>query len=242
MNCTLSSLLLLKKKQTLKNFIRSSIQYGHKAAQWNPKMAPYILTQKQNQHILDLVKTSKLLFRAGNFCKKIAKKNGKFLFVGTSKITSKIVPWIAFKTSNFYINYRWIGGLLTNWLTVQKQILVYKNLLENFSTNYYKTKKEKIFDQKKIQRLKRLFDGIKDMYKLPEVVIFTDQKRDYLAIQECIRLGIPTICIVDTNCDPLLNSYPIPANDDSRSSIKYILNYLNSKIISGYRVYSSIQE
>jgi small subunit ribosomal protein S2 len=231
------STLFNKKKKNIKVFINSSIQYGHKSKDWNPKMAPYIFKEKENQHILDLVKTSKLLFRAGYFLQKIAEKNGKFLFVGTNKICSTIVANVAGKSNSYYINYRWIGGLLTNWVTVQKQIVVYKNLLSNNSTNNYESKKEKIFEQKKIEKLKKLFDGIKNMQNIPDVVIFTNQSKEYLAIQECIRLGIPTICIVDTNGDPDLNCYLIPANDDSRASIKYILNYLNSKIISGYKLF-----
>lgn len=235
-NDNLSSILLTKKKKNIKTFVNSSLQYGHKSNQWNPKMAPYIFREKQNQHILDLIKTSKLLFRAGYFLQKIAEKNGTFLFVGTSKVASKIVANIAKTSNSYYINYRWIGGLLTNWITVQKQIQAYKDLLANYSNNNYESKKEKIFVQKKLERLEKLFSGIKDMKNLPDVVIFTNQSKEYLAIQECIRLGIPTICIVDSNSDPDLNCYPIPANDDSRSSVKYVLNYLKSKIISGYKL------
>lgn len=229
------SKLISQKKKNIKNFLNSSIQYGHASTQWNPKMAPYILTQKQNQHIFDLVLTSKLLFKAGDFCKKVAQKKGKFLFVGTSKTSSKIVPEIALSTHSYFINYRWIGGLLTNWLTIQKQIILYKNLTKGLSESNYHSKKAQIFEQKRLDRLKKLFDGIKDMEKIPDVVIFTDQKREYLAIQECIRLGIPTICVVDSNGDPDLNSYFIPANDDSRASVSYILKYLKSKIILGQK-------
>lgn len=234
-NNLLKSKLILQKKQNIRNFLNSSIQYGHKSTQWNPKMAPYILTEKQSQHIFDLAITSKLLFKAGHFCKKVAQKQGKFLFVGTSKTSSKIVPEIAISTNSYYINYRWIGGLLTNWLTIQKQMAFYKTLVKDFSNQNYSSKKAQIFGQKRLDRLKKLFDGIKDMEKIPDVVIFTDQKREYLAIQECIRLGIPTICVVDSNGDPDLNSYLIPGNDDSRASVNYILKYLKSKIIAGQK-------
>ena len=232
---TSTSVLLKRKKKNIKVFLNASLQYGHKANQWNPKMAPYIFREKQNQHIVDLIKTSKLLFHAGYFLQKIGQKKGTILFVGTSRVASKLVTTVSKLPNCYFVNYRWIGGLLTNWATVQKQIQSYKNLLSSDFENNYENKKEKIFAQKKLDKLKKLFDGIKDMKSIPDVVVFTNQPKEYLAIQECIRLGIPTVCIVDTNCDPDLNCYMIPANDDSRSSVKYILNYLKSKIIEGYK-------
>jgi small subunit ribosomal protein S2 len=199
-------------------------------------MAPYILYAKYGYHIFDLVKTSKLLRLAGNVLQKKAEKGGKFLFVGTNRLSSSIVAKQAKRCDSFYINYRWLGGMLTNWSTVQNRIQRLKDLEKQELEGTFETlsKKEYSSLRKEMDKLRRLFNGIKDMTSLPDVVVFTNQLKDSLAIQECLRLGIPTICIVDTNCNPDLIPYPIPANDDSSSSINFILNYLVNRITAGY--------
>lgn len=227
----------LNKKEIAKQYVKASLHYGHQPKEWNPKMAPYILYEKYGYHIFDLVKTSKLLNLAGNILEKKAEKGGKFLFVGTSKIASSIIAKQAKRGNSFYINYRWLGGMLTNWNTIQKRIERLKELEEIEKTGAFEnlSKKEYSSKRKEIDKLKRLFNGIKDMTSLPDLVIFTNQLKDELAIQECLRLGIPTICIVDSNCNPDLIPYPIPANDDSSSSINFILNFLVNKILIGYQ-------
>jgi len=209
----------INKKEIAKQYIKASVHYGHRPKEWNPKMAPYILYEKYGYHIFDLVKTSKLLKLAGNVLEKKAEKNGKFLFVGTNKLSSSIIAKQAKRTNNFYINYRWLGGMLTNWSTIQKRIERLKFLEEQELNGNFETlsKKDYSAQRKEMDKLKRLFNGIKEMTSLPDAVIFTSQLKDSLAIQECLRLGIPTICIVDTNCNPDLIPYPIPANDDSSS-------------------------
>jgi small subunit ribosomal protein S2 len=226
----------INKKEIAKQYIKASVHYGHKPKDWNPKMAPYILYEKYGYHIFDLVKTSKLLKLAGNVLEKKAKKGGKFLFVGTNKLSSAIVSKQALRTNSFYINYRWLGGMLTNWSTIQKRIERLKFLEEQEIQGNFEniSKKEYSNIRKEMDKLKRLFNGIKNMSSLPDAVIFTNQLKDSLAIQECLKLGIPTICIVDTNCDPDLIPYPIPANDDSSSSVNFILNYLVNRISIGY--------
>jgi small subunit ribosomal protein S2 len=228
----------LNKKEIAKQYVKASVHYGHPPKEWNPKMAPYILYAKYGYHIFDLVKTSKLLKLAGNVLQKKAEKNGKFLFVGTNRLSSSIVAKQAKRCDSFYINYRWLGGMLTNWSTVQTQIERLKKFEQQESTGYFEklSKKDYSAQRKEVDRLRRLFNGIKDMTKLPDVVIFTNQLKDLQAIQECLRLGIPTICIVDTNCNPDLIPYPIPANDDSSSSINFILNYLVNRITTGYNI------
>ena len=226
------------KKEIAKQYVKASVHYGHPPKEWNPKMAPYILYAKYGYHIFELVKTSKLLKLAGNVLQKKAEKGGKFLFVGTNRLSSSIVAKQAKRCDSFYINYRWLGGMLTNWNTVQNRIerlkfLEKQELEGNFETL---SKKDYSSQRKEIDKLRRLFNGIKDMSNLPDVVIFTSQLKDSLAIQECLRLGIPTICIVDTNCNPDLIPYPIPANDDSSSSINFILNYLVNRITTGYNI------
>jgi len=226
----------ITKKEIAKQYVKASVHYGHRPKEWNPKMAPYILYEKYGYHIFDLVKTSKLLRLAGNVLQKKAEKGGKFLFVGTNKLSSSIIAKQANRSNSFYINYRWLGGMLTNWSTIQKRIEQLKELEKEESEGNFEllSKKDYSAKRKEMDKLKRLFKGIKDMKTLPDAVIFTNQLKDSLAIQECLKLGIPTICIVDTNCDPDLIPYPIPANDDSSSSINFILNYLVNSITLGY--------
>jgi small subunit ribosomal protein S2 len=228
----------LTKKEIAKQYVKASVHYGHPPKEWNPKMAPYILYAKYGYHIFDLVKTSKLLKLAGNVLQKKAEKGGKFLFVGTNRLSSSIVAKQAKRCNAYYINYRWLGGMLTNWNTVQNQIQRLKVLEQQEVEGYFETlsKKDYSAQRKEMDKLRRLFNGIKDMSSLPDVVVFTNQLKDSLAIQECLRLGIPTICIVDTNCNPDLIPYPIPANDDSSSSINFILNYLVNRITTGYNI------
>lgn len=224
------------KKEIAKQYVKASVHYGHRPKEWNPKMAPYILYEKYGYHIFDLVKTSKLLRLAGNVLQKKAEKGGKFLFVGTNKLSASIVAKQANRANSFYINYRWLGGMLTNWSTIQKRIERLKYLEQQELEGHFEhlSKKDYSSQRKEMDKLKRLFNGIKNMTSLPDVVIFTSQLKDSLAIQECLKLGIPTISIVDSNCDPDLIPYPIPANDDSSSSINFILNYLVNRISLGY--------
>ena len=233
----------LNKKEIAKKYIKASVHFGHPPKEWNPKMAPYILYAKYGYHIFDLVKTSKLLRLAGNVLEKKAEKGGKFLFVGTNKLSSSIIAKQAKSCDSYYINYRWLGGMLTNWSTVQKQIERLKFLEKQEMDGVFEnlSKKEYSSQRKEIDKLRRLFNGIKEMTSLPDAVIFTNQLKDSLAIQECLRLGIPTICIVDTNCNPDLIPYPIPANDDSSSSINFILNYLVNRICLGYNNLANIK-
>ena len=233
----------LEKKEIAKQYVKASVHYGHSPKEWNPKMAPYILYAKYGYHIFDLVKTSKLLRLAGNVLQKKAEKGGKFLFVGTNRLSSSIIAKQAKRSDSFYINYRWLGGMLTNWSTIQIQIQRLKSLEQKEADGGFEnlSKKEYSRQRKEIDKLRRLFNGIKDMTTLPDVVIFTNQLKDSLAIQECLRLGIPTICIVDSNCNPDLIPYPIPANDDSSSSINFILNYLVNRICLGYNISTNSQ-
>lgn len=223
------------KKEIAKEYVKASVHYGHAPKDWNPKMAPYILYEKYGYHIFDLVKTSKLLKLAGNVLEKKAKKGGKFLFVGTTKVSSVSVAKHATRSNSFYINYRWLGGMLTNWTTIQNRIERLKDLEKQDMEGRFEmlSKKDYSAIRKEMDKLKKLFNGIKDMSTLPDMVIFTNQLKDSLAIKECMKLGIPTVCIVDTNCDPDLIPYPIPANDDSSSSVSFILDYLANRIALG---------
>jgi len=234
---------ILEKKEIAKQYVKASVHYGHPPKDWNPKMAPYILYAKYGYHIFDLVKTSKLLRLAGNVLQKKAEKKCNFLFVGTNRLSSSIVAKQAIRAESYYINYRWLGGMLTNWSTVQKRIDRLKELEKQELDGNFETLSKKDYSarRKEMDKLRRLFNGIKNMTSLPDAVIFTNQLKDSLAIQECLRLGIPTICIVDTNCNPDLIPYPIPANDDSSASINFILNYLVNRILTGYNTTKKVE-
>lgn len=208
---------VLTKKELAKQYVKASVHYGHPPKEWNPKMAPYILSEKYGYHLFDLVKTSKLLRLAGNVLQKKAEKGGTFLFVGTNKLSSSLIAREATRSNSFYVNKRWLGGMLTNWTTVRKQIerLTFLEEQESTGESQKLSKRELGLQRKEIEKLKKVFQGVQGMTRLPDVVIFTNQKKDIQAIRECLRLGIPAICVVDNNCDPDLIPYPIPANDDS---------------------------
>jgi small subunit ribosomal protein S2 len=219
--------------QIFAEYLKTGIQYGHKKNEWNPKMAPYLLQESFGYHIIDLVQTIKFLKKAGDLVEKKIKNGENILFVGTTKLTSNIVLKNATRTSSSYITHRWLGGMLTNWPTIKKQV---DRLIELEKTNFdiefsNFSKKEISLRKKELIKLKKLFNGIKTLNKLPDLVIFTNQAKEYRAIQECLRLGIPCISIVDSNCNPDLTPYPIPANDDSITSLNFVLTYLSNRIL-----------
>lgn len=229
-----------KKKEVAKQYIKASLHYGHSPKEWNPKMAPYILTSKYNLHVFDLVKTTKLLNKAGDIAQQVAERKEKgstgiILFVGTNKVSSALIANQAGRCGAYHVNYRWLGGNLTNWSTVQEQIARLKFLENEELQGKFESlsKKEYSTLRKEMDKKRHLFNGIKDMPSLPELVIFTCQSKDKNAIKEATRLGIPSICIVDSNGDPDLIPYPIPANDDSSSSVNFILSYLVERINIG---------
>lgn len=217
------------------NYLQASTQYGHKTPEWDPKMAPFLSCEKNGFHLFNVAKTLKLLKLTGYLLKKIAQENGTFLYVGTDRISAPLVAKYAIDANAFYINYRWLGGMLTNWTTIQKQITHLKKLelKEKNGSFAFLLKKELAKQKQEIEKLNKIFSGVKNMTSLPDAIIFTNQLKDSLAIQECLKLGIPAIAIVDSNCNPNLIPYPIPANDDSSSSINFILKYLTNSIRSG---------
>jgi small subunit ribosomal protein S2 len=229
-----TDLLKISTKKLAKEYIKAGVHYGHQPKDWNPKMAPYILYEKYGYHIIDLIKTIKFLRLAGSILEKKARQGKKILFVGTTKIAAPKIEKYALESKSFFVNYRWLGGMLTNWLTLKKQVEKLK-LLENENlSDQNLSKKELKKKEKELERLQRFFQGIKNMNDIPDIVILTNQLKEILVIRECFKLGIPTICLVDSNCDPDLVPYPIPANDDSPSSIDFILKYLSSKINKGH--------
>ena len=219
----------------LSQLLEAGVHFGHKAHRWNPKMFPYIYSEVNNIHILDLVQSATLLKEANNYVESTAREGKTFLFIGTKRQASTLIAQEAKRCDSFYVNHRWLGGMLTNWSTLKERIEYLKNLEQQEADNTFDllTKKEATLRRKELKKLRRHLDGIKSMKSIPDVAIVIDQKREMTAIRECRKLGIPVVSILDTNCDPDLVDIPIPGNDDAVRSIKLILNSLTDSIISG---------
>ena len=213
----------------LSTLLEAGVHFGHKAYRWNPKMFPYIYSEVNNIHILDLVQSATLLKEANIYLKNASKQGKTFLFIGTKRQASTLIAQEAKRCDSYYVNHRWLGGMLTNWTTLKDRIDRLKKLEQQEAENTFilLTKKEAALRRKELEKLRRHLDGIKDMQKLPDVAIIIDQKREITAIKECQKLKIPIVSILDTNCDPDLIDIPIPGNDDAVRSIKLIFKIIN---------------
>jgi|TARA_B100000497_G_scaffold116373_1_gene140698 small subunit ribosomal protein S2 len=220
---------------TLAQLLEAGVHFGHKAYRWNPKMFPYIYTERNNIHILDLVQSAQLLKEANSYLESASEKGKTFLFVGTKRQASALVAQEAKRCNSYYVNHRWLGGMLTNWTTLKERIVRLKTLEQEEADQVFDLlpKKEASLRRKELEKLRKNLDGIKDMHRIPDVVILVDQKREMTAIRECQKLGIPIVSILDTNCDPDLIDIPIPGNDDAVGSIKLILQSLTDSINTG---------
>ena len=220
---------------TLAQLLEAGVHFGHKSYRWNPKMFPYIYTEHNNIHILDLVQSAQLLKEANLYVQSAAEKNKTFLFVGTKRQASSLIAQEAKRCNSYYVNHRWLGGMLTNWVTLKSRIERLKTLEQEEADQVFNLlpKKEASLRRKELEKLRKYLNGVKDMERLPDVAIVVDQKRELTAIRECRKLGIPVISILDTNCDPDLVDIPIPGNDDAVRSIKLILKSLTDNINLG---------
>lgn len=220
---------------TLAQLLEAGVHFGHKAYRWNPKMFPYIYTERNNIHILDLVQSAQLLKEANKFVQSEAAKDQIFLFIGTKRQASSLIAQEAKRCDSYYVNHRWLGGMLTNWVTLKSRIDRLNVLEQEEVDQVFKLlpKKEAALRIKELEKLRKHLNGVKDMERLPDVAIIVDQKREITAVRECRKLGIPIISILDTNCDPDLVDIPIPGNDDAVRSIKLILKSLADNIITG---------
>lgn len=216
----------------LAQLLEAGVHFGHKAYRWNPKMFPYIYTERNNIHILDLVQTAQLLKRANSYVAKAASEEKTFLFIGTKRQASAVIAQQATSCNSYYVNHRWLGGMLTNWVTLKSRIERLKKLEQQEVEGIFDLlpKKEASLRLKELEKLRKHLNGLKNMTKLPDVAIVIDQKREMTAIKECRKLNIPIISMLDTNCDPDLVDIPIPGNDDAVRSIKLILNSLTDSI------------
>lgn len=220
---------------SLSQLLEAGVHFGHKAYRWNPKMFPYIYSEVNNIHILDLVQSATLLKKANKYLESSAQEGKSFLFIGTKRQAATLIAQEAKRCDSYYVNHRWLGGMLTNWTTLKERIAHLKDLEQQEVDNTFDLlpKKEAALRRKELKKLRKHLDGIKPMNSLPDIAIIIDQKREMTAIRECKKLGIPIVSILDTNCDPDLIDIPIPGNDDAVRSIKLILKSLTDSIITG---------
>ena len=214
--------------------LKAGVHFGHKTPRWNPKMFPYIYMERNGIHILDLVQTSQLLQEACDFVQEAAEQGKTFLFVGTKPQAVEIIKEEALRCESFYVNHRWYGGLLTNWKTVVGRINTLKKLEEQEETVFPTLpKKEAATLKKQLSKLRVQLNGVKNMDRIPDIMIIIDQNQELTAVREAMKLNIPIISILDTNCDPDVVDVPIPGNDDAISSIRIILEALTDSIRAG---------
>jgi small subunit ribosomal protein S2 len=220
---------------SLAQMMESGVHFGHQTRRWNPKMSPYIYTARNGVHIIDLVQTAQLMEDAYSYMRSNAEAGKKFLFVGTKRQAAGIIAQEAARCGSHYINQRWLGGMLTNWATIKTRVDRLKDLerREESGALDLLPKKEASMLRREMAKLQKYLGGIKTMRKVPDVVVIVDQRREYNAVQECQKLGIPIVSMLDTNCDPDVVDIPIPANDDAIRSIKLIVGKLADAIYEG---------
>ena len=217
---------------TIKQLLEAGVHLGHKTFRWNPKMNKFIFGAKNSIHIIDLVQTLEMLNSALIEIHKCISINGKILFVSTKKQASESIANLAKDTSQFYVNHRWLGGMLTNWKTISNSISRYKRLSEDLKKeNTGFTKKEKLKMGIQRDKLERSLGGISDMKRIPNMIFIIDTNVEDLAVKEALKLKIPIVAVVDTNSDPTGINFPIPGNDDARRAINLYCEMIKLTIL-----------
>ena len=218
---------------SMKELLEAGVHFGHQTRRWNPKMAEYIFTERNGIYIIDLQKTVGKVEDAYAFIKSVVDENGTVLFVGTKKQAQEAIESEARRAGMYFVNQRWLGGMLTNYKTIKKRIdLLFKlERMESDGTFEALPKKEVIKLRAEKEKLERFLGGIKDMPKMPSAIFVVDPKKEKIAIQEAKTLGIPVVAIVDTNCDPDEVDYVIPGNDDAIRAVKLIAGKMADAII-----------
>lgn len=220
---------------SMKKLLEVGVHFGHQTKRWNPKMAPYIFTSRNGIYIIDLQKSSKKIDEAYKAMNEIAEKGGKVLFVGTKKQAQECIKEAAIKCNMFYVDQRWLGGMLTNFATIEKRIERLNQLekMEEDGTFEVLPKKEVILLKKEMDKLEKNLGGIKNMKEMPGVLFIVDPKKERNAILEAKKLNIPTIGLIDTNCNPDDVDYVIPGNDDAIRAVKLIADTMANAVIEG---------
>lgn len=229
---------------TLLELLKSGAHFGHTTSRWNPKMKPYIFTVRNDIHILDLEKTKQALLKAAKFAQDLSSKGGTILFVGTKRQSKGMLKAAAQAAGMPYVNVRWLGGTFTNFRTIQKTIRKLERLEDlkasgELESKY--TKKERLLMEREIEKLKKLFEGIQGMKKLPEAIFVTDVKHDAIAVTEAQKSKVKIIGLVDTNSNPEGLDYPIPCNDDATKAIELMCTVMAEAINEGRQTVSQIK-
>ena len=218
---------------SMKQLLEAGVHFGHQTRRWNPKMAPYIFTERNGIYIIDLQKTVKKLDEAYNFVREVAANGDTVLFVGTKKQAADSVKEEAIRANVHYVNARWLGGMMTNFKTIQRRIKRLEQLhqMQEDGTFNLLPKKEVVKLELEIEKLEKFLGGIKTMDKLPGALFVVDPRKEKIAVSEAKKLGIPVVAIVDTNCDPDDVDYVIPGNDDAIRAVKLIVSKMADAVI-----------
>lgn len=220
---------------SMKQLLESGVHFGHQTRRWNPKMKPYIFTERNGIYIIDLQKTVRMVEDAYNYVKAVAADDGVFLFVGTKKQAQDAIAEEATRAGQFYINHRWLGGTLTNWDTIQGRIKRLKEIkaMAEDGTFDVLPKKEVALLNKQRERLERFLGGIEDMPRIPDVLFIVDPRKERIAVKEAQKLNIPIVAMVDTNSDPDEIDVIIPSNDDAIRAVRLITSSMADAVIEG---------
>jgi small subunit ribosomal protein S2 len=219
---------------SMRQLLEAGVHFGHQTHRWNPKMAPYIFGARNNIHIIDLSQTVPLLHQALKQVSDTVAKGGRVLFVGTKRQASDIIADAAKRSAQYYVNSRWLGGMLTNWKTISNSIQRLRKLDELLAGEAQGfTKKERLNLERERDKLDRALGGIKDMGSTPDLMFVIDTNKEAIAIQEAKRLGIPVVAVIDSNCDPDMVDHPIPGNDDAARAISLYCDLIAKAAIDG---------
>ena len=220
---------------SMKQLLEAGVHFGHQTRRWNPKMAPYIFTERNGIYIIDLQKTSRMIDDAYAQVKEIAAEGGKVLFVGTKKQAQDAVKAEAERCGMFYVNSRWLGGMLTNFKTIRSRIdrMIALERMQEDGTFDVLPKQEVLNLQKELDKLRKNLDGIRNMTEMPDLIFVVDPRKEHICIQEAHTLGIPMVGIVDTNCDPDEIDFVIPGNEDAIRAVKLIASTIADAVIEG---------
>ena len=220
---------------SMKQLLEAGVHFGHQTRRWNPKMATYIYTERNGIYIIDLQKTVKKLEEAYSFVRSLGESGQTLLFVGTKKQAQEAIKEEAERVGMYYVNARWLGGMLTNFQTIEKRVKRLKALEKQAEDGTFELlpKKEVTLLKHEMEKLQKYLGGIKDMKKLPDALFIIDPKKEEIAVKEARKLNIPIIATVDTNCDPDVIDYPIPANDDAIRAVKLLTGKIADAVLEG---------
>lgn len=220
---------------TMRQLVEAGAHFGHNTRRWNPKMSPFLFGVRNGIHIIDLQQSVPMLSRAMQAVREVVSGGGRVLFVGTKRAASDIVADAARKCGQYYVNHRWLGGMLTNWKTISQSIRRLKELEEQLASGALNglTKKEQLNLQRERDKLDRALGGIKDMGGLPDILFIIDTNKEALAIQEANTLNIPVVAILDSNSDPRGVTYPVPGNDDAIRAIQTYCDLIGGSVLDG---------